>query len=226
MSTPQPNETDETTKASEEVSAAGEAHAELVTEPTDPAAPEETRSGSDEEAKPEGEPKPERPPPDYREVRIQTLERTLQEREATLHSYIRAHKKAEAEFEAYKQRLERDRERELVADKAKFVERLLDVEDNLERTLAAAKQVSGAESLATGIEMVHKQFIERMGELGLERVDPTGQPFDPTSMEALGMVPVDNPAKDNHVVLTMRTGYRIGDREIRPALVQVGRFMS
>ena len=185
---------------------------------------------ADAEARADGDKKPEAPAQDYREIRIQTLERALADREATLHSYIRAHKSAQAEFEAYKQRLERDRERELVASKAKLVERLLDVDDNLERTIQAARRGGGdgaaLASLMTGLEMVHKQFVERLVELGLERVDPTGKPFDPASMEALGMVSVDDPVKNDTVVITLRTGYRLGDREIRPALVQVGRFFS
>jgi molecular chaperone GrpE len=185
---------------------------------------------SDAEAEPRAEESAAQapPPPDFRELRIQTLERALAEREATLHSYIRAHKKAEADFEAYKQRLERDRERELAAARAKLVERLLDVDDNLERTLAAARSggAGAIEGLVKGVELIHRQFIERLTELGLERTDPTGKPFDPNSMEALGVVPVDDPAKNDTVVVTMRSGYRLGDREIRPALVQVGRFMS
>jgi molecular chaperone GrpE len=186
----------------------------------------ETEKVDAEKAEPEPARAP--PPPDYRDLRIQTLERTLAEREATLHSYIRAHKKAEADFEAYRQRLERDRERELVASKAKFVEKLLDVDDNLERTVAAARQggADAVSALIKGVEMVHKQFVERLSELGLERVTPTGSPFDPTSMEALGVVVVDDPAKHDTVVLTLRSGYRMGEREIRPALVQVGKFMN
>lgn len=197
-------------------------------EAQNPGAEEAGASGPEAEAKPDEKSAQAPPPPDYRELRIQTLERALAEREATLHSYIRAHKKAEADFEAYKQRLERDRERELVAARVKLVERLLDVDDNLERTIAAAKAGSGGanEALVQGVELVHRQFVERLAELGLERTSPTGKPFDPTSMEALGVVAVDDPAKNDTVVVTMRSGYRIGDREIRPALVQVGRLMS
>ena len=206
-------------------------------EPTDPNAPAEPPAeveGTLEPAplEPEAEAnnersgaKPEAPPPDYREIRIQTLERALADREATLHSYIRAHKKAEADFDAYKLRLERDRERELTAAKAKLVERLLEVADNLERTLVAAERgQGGGDGLVTGVAMAHRQFVERLTELGLERVDPTGKPFDPSSMEALGVVAVDDPAQNDRVALTMRVGYRLGDTELRPALVQVGRF--
>jgi len=222
MSTNVPNEQNAVATEADEV----EATLEPATSDTaqSQAQGDDTQSGQSAQSK---DARPDAPPPDYREIRILTLERALQDRETTLHSYIRAHKKAEAEFEAYKQRLERDRERELVASKAKFVERLLDVDDNLERTISAAKQgTGGVAALVSGLDMVHRQFVERLGELGLERVDPIGKPFDPTSMEALGMVAVNDPAKNDTVVVTLRTGYRLGDREIRPALVQVGRFYS
>jgi molecular chaperone GrpE len=163
---------------------------------------------------------------DPRNTRIEMLERMLAEREQTLQSYIRAHKKSEQDFESFKQRLERDREREVTAAKVKLVEKLLDVEDNLERTIEAATRTQSIDSLVEGARLVHRMFRERLADLGLERVDPTGQLFDPTSMEALGMVPVNDPARDNTVVLTMRAGYRVGETEIRPALVQVGKFLS
>ncbi len=163
---------------------------------------------------------------DPRNARIELLERMLAEREATLQSYIRAHKKSEQDLEAFKGRLERDRERELMQAKAKIVEKLLDVEDNLERTIDAAARGGTIEAFVEGARLVHRMFRERLGELGLERVDPAGQPFDPASMEALGMIPVQDADKDGTVVLTLRAGYRIGETEIRPALVQVGKFMS
>ncbi|MEC9070889.1 MAG: nucleotide exchange factor GrpE, partial [Myxococcota bacterium] len=56
-----------------------------------------------------------------------------------------------------------------------------------------------------------------------EEISPTGQPFDPACMEAMSVIPVTDPAQDNTVLATLKPGYRIGDREVRPALVQVGR---
>jgi len=184
-------------------------------------------SASDEETPDEPE-KVEAAPTwqDPRNARIEMLERMLADRETTLQTYIRAHKKAEQDFEAYKGRLERDRQREVTAAKAKIVEKLLDVEDNLERTIDAAARAASIEVLTEGARLVHKMFRERLTELGLERVDPIGLPFDPASMEALGMLPVNDPAKDNTVAMTLRAGYRIGDTEIRPALVQVGKFFQ
>ncbi len=172
------------------------------------------------------EPKAEAAPPkaaDPRELRIKFLEAQLVERESTLHAYIKAHKKAEAEFEAYKTRQARDKQRAIDQASGKVVARLLDVSDNLERTLQAAQQGGSVEQLTDGVALVSKQFLERLSEMGLERFDPIGQPFDPTTMEALGLVPVSDPAQDNVVMVTLQVGFRLGDQELRPARVQVGK---
>ncbi|MCC6621193.1 MAG: nucleotide exchange factor GrpE [Deltaproteobacteria bacterium] len=200
--------------------------AERAAEPT----PEQAAPEKDARAEAAPEAPPQAPYSDPRDLRIQLLERTLAEREATLHTYIRAHKKAEADFEAFRQRMNRDKDKEVEAAAGRLVEKLLDIDDNLERTLQAAEAQRAAspavEGIITGVRLVHRMFLERLGELGLQRLDPTGQTFDPTSMEALGITPVDDPAKDGKVVITLRPGFRLGSRELKPALVQVGRLMT
>jgi molecular chaperone GrpE len=197
-----------------------EVHAEVV-------ATEPKTEGEVQVAEETAHPKSEPPPPDLRDLRIQSLERALADREATLHAYIRAHKKQEAEFDAFRQRLERDREREVDATRGRVLEKLLDIDENLERTVAALDLPQATfEGLAAGARMIRKQFLERLNELGLERVDPVGFDFDPTWMEALGVVAVNDPAMDGQVAITLRAGYRHADRELRPALVQIGKFFS
>ncbi|MFO0751155.1 MAG: nucleotide exchange factor GrpE [Myxococcota bacterium] len=207
--TAQPDGTPEAVEANAEVEAA-------AGEPKDEA-----------KADPKAEPGPQPSYSDARELRIQMLERMLAEREATLHTYIRAHKKAEADFDAFRQRMNRDKEREVEAAMGKLVEKLLDVDENLERTVQAAQSGANAiEGVLSGVKLVHKMFLERLGELGLQRIDPIGKEFDPSSMEALGVVPVNEPAKDGKVAITLRAGFRFGSRELRPALVQIGKLMS
>ena len=163
------------------------------------------------------------PPPDPRTLRIRLLERELAAREETLRDYIKAHKKAQSEFDVFKQRLLRDQEHEIAAARAKAVEPMLDVHDNLKRTLDAVRGGGSFESLQDGVELVARQFIQTLEGMGLERHDPTGETFDPATMNALAVVPVTDPALVNKVVVTIQPGFRLGDREIRPALVQVGR---
>ncbi|PKN58855.1 MAG: nucleotide exchange factor GrpE [Deltaproteobacteria bacterium HGW-Deltaproteobacteria-14] len=200
-----------------ETDAAGAAEGEAG---ADGAAAEETAA---EEAA--AQTPPHRPPPDPRELRIRFLEAQLAEKDQKLIEYIRAHKKAEQEFEAIRGRLQRDQDREILSAKGKVVEKMLDVDENLERTIEATSRGGSVESLLEGLRLVHRMFVERLTELGLERVDPIGQPFDPSTMQALGVVPVRDPAQADHVVMTMRAGFRLGDHEIRPALVQVGKIM-
>lgn len=162
---------------------------------------------------------------DARTLRIRLLERELAEREQTLHEYIRAHKKAQADLGAFRERLERDHASEVEAGRAKVVERLLDVHDNLARTVEAVRIGGDVQSLRAGVELVERQFLQRLQELGLVKVDPTGTRFDPGSMEALSVIPVNSPDKDGTVVATIRPGFRLGERELRPASVVVGRYM-
>jgi molecular chaperone GrpE len=167
------------------------------------------------------------PPYDPREERIKGLTRALESSEAQLHDYIKAHKKAKAEWEAYRLRLRRDQEAQVEVARGKVVERFLDVADNLERSLeAAGADTATLASLRDGMGLIHRQFTQALEGLGLERHDPTGEAFDPNSMEALGVVPVTDPSQDGKVVSCIKAGFRLGDRELRPALVQVGRKLS
>lgn len=195
----------------------------------DDEAAEAAAEGAGEEASGGGEQDAPPPPPPYdaREERIKVLTRALESSEAQLHDYIKAHKKAKAEWEAYRLRLRRDQEAQVEAARGKVVERFLDVADNLERSLeAAGADTATLESLRDGMGLIHRQFTQALQGLGLARHDPTGEEFDPNSMEALGVVPVTDPSQDGKVVFCIKAGFRFGDRELRPALVQVGRKSS
>jgi len=60
---------------------------------------------------------------------------------------------------------------------------------------------------------------------GVERLDLEGAEFDPNVAEAVAVVAAD-PALDGRIVRTVRPGYRLGERVIRPARVLVGRAES
>ena len=167
---------------------------------------------------------PPKPPEDPRDRRIRELHKLVAEKDELLRDYIKAHKQAQAQWEAHKQRLKRDRDEEVAVARGKIVEKFLTVSDNMERSLAAAQGTDSVPALLEGMQLVYKGFSQVLTELGLRRVDPLGQVFDPASMEALGIVPVQDASKDNMVVNCLQAGFAIGNRELRPALVQVGKF--
>ena len=164
----------------------------------------------------------EAPLSDFRDQRIKMLEAALDEREKTLQDYIRAHKRAQVEFESFKTRMRANEKGHADIARGKVVERMLDVYDNLQRSLEASRLADTVDDLRAGVELVARD-LQRLEELGLKRFDPIGQPFDPTCMEAMGVVPVAEDARNGMVVMTLKPGFRLNEREIRPAMVQVGR---
>ena len=56
---------------------------------------------------------------------------------------------------------------------------------------------------------------------GLERIDPVGSAFDPTTQEAVSVVPPPSPEQEQTVAATFQAGYRFKGVLVRPARVQV-----
>jgi molecular chaperone GrpE len=97
----------------------------------------------------------------------------------------------------------------------------LEVLDNLDRALEAAGDRAN-DPLVQGVSLVRQQFLATLESLGVQRVDPLGQPFDPSKHEAVTTVAADG-TPDNQVCGVIRPGYLMGDDVLRPAMVAVTR---
>ncbi len=139
----------------------------------------------------------------------------------------RAHAESAAEFDRVKERLRRSQQDEVGRTRERMIAAFFEVGDSLDRSLEAAQSPSASlESLGAGVAMVRDQLFRALAELGVERFDPRGETFDPASHEAIGIVPVSDPALDGKVVEVLKPGYRAAGRVLRPALVQAGRLAS
>ncbi|HKE02611.1 MAG TPA: nucleotide exchange factor GrpE, partial [Blastocatellia bacterium] len=102
----------------------------------------------------------------------------------------------------------------------------LDTLDNLKRAVAAAERSENKDSdfvaLLNGVRATAQMFEAGMQSLGLIAVPSTGEVFNPEVHEAVEIVPVSKD-EDNLVIEEFQTGYRFGDRLLRPARVRVGR---
>jgi molecular chaperone GrpE (heat shock protein) len=132
-------------------------------------------------------------------------------------------RQALAELEDAKQRLRRDNERELERLRARALDALLPVLDNLERSISAAESSRNVQALLDGMKLVHGQFLAALAPFGLERVSAVGSRFDPAVHDAVAIIPVADPLQDGVVVAEVEPAYRVGGRIVRPAKVQVGR---
>lgn len=178
----------------------------------------EVEPAADEEAQEAAE-EPRAQAPTY----LDMLTEKLQEKDNQLREYIAAYKRAEDDFKKARERYERDIARTVELEKAKLVSGLFEVLDNFERSIDSAQSTKSYEALHQGVAMVHGQFLSKMQELGVTRFSPDGEEFDPASQEAMGVIPVTSDAKHNKVMAVLRPGYVMGDRVLRPAMVQVGR---
>jgi len=156
---------------------------------------------------------------------VEDLEQQLADRSAQLQAIAGEHRRAIEEFEQAKQRIRREVARDIERGRRAVVAELLEVLDNLDRAIGAARDSDvPADSLLRGIELVRDQFLAKLEGLGVRRVDALGEPFDAATHEAVTMAPVGDPTQDGRIVAVTREGYAIGDELLRPASVVVGRF--
>ena len=160
---------------------------------------------------------------------VEGLERQVAEQGAQLQVFSADHRRSLEEFEQVKTRLRRDVAREVERGKRAVLAELLEVVDNLDRAIAAARSGPAApvrddaiENLTRGVELVRDQFLAKLAAFGVTRVDARGQPFDATRHEAVTTTPVQDIAQDGMVVAVVNEGYAIGDEILRPASVVVG----
>jgi len=95
--------------------------------------------------------------------------------------------------------------------------------DDLDRAL---EHVSGVDQtgmptgLLTGIQMVHRRFLQTMEKHGVKVIESVGQPFDPHLHEAISQRE-DATVSRNTVVQEFQKAYMLNDRLLRPAMVVV-----
>lgn len=126
--------------------------------------------------------------------------------------------------------LRRRTEREIADAKAyavtSFARDLLGSADNLRRALESLPETARTEgeaalkALVEGVELTERELLKTLERHGVRRIDPHGEKFDPHLHQAMFEAPDASIAK-GLVSKVVQTGYKIGERVLRPALVGV-----
>ncbi|MFP4069377.1 MAG: nucleotide exchange factor GrpE [Verrucomicrobiota bacterium] len=154
--------------------------------------------------------------PESGDAEISELERAKAEAAEMKTRYLRS----VADLENYRKRIAREKQEIIRSAAANVIESLLPVLDNLKLGLQAAEGHPEAKDVVTGFQMVESQLKKTLAEQGLEEIVPDGQPFDPNVHECIAHQPSEEIAED-HVIQTVRAGYRLNERLIRAANVIV-----
>jgi len=152
---------------------------------------------------------------------VRELEERMAAKDEELRATLTRYREASAEFEQGRVRMRRDVAKEVERGTRAILADLLEVVDNLDRAIDAARTSAPGTALLQGVEMVRGQFLAKLDGLGVKTIDANGRAFDPGVHEAATTVPVTDPDQEGLVVGVIRQGYTIGDDVLRPAVVAV-----
>ena len=134
-----------------------------------------------------------------------------------------------AEFQNYRRRTDSELTQTARRGREEVIMALLDVFDDLRRSLGAAGQAAQVEqtgpafnALNDGVQLVFKKFTDALVSFGVEPIQSVGQPFDEELHDAMMQQPApDSETPSGTVLAEIQPGYRMGDRILRHAQVVV-----
>lgn len=141
----------------------------------------------------------------------------LQEKYDTLNNqYIRL----AADFDNYRKRQEQEKEALLKYGAENTIKKMIEVLDNFERGLKAIETVEDCEKVKECYNLAYKNFTDVLTKAGLEPIKAEGEEFDPNFHEAVMQTPTSE--KPEHTIIAeLQKGYKLGDKVLRPTLVNV-----
>ncbi len=158
------------------------------------------------------------------ETEIEQLNALLAQKDELLKRASARADQAHAEIDAARRRLAADSDRELEQRTRALLRGFLEVVDDLDRAIEATRKLEHDPAVLAGIELVRRELLAHLGQLGVVHAPALGEPFDAERHEAMALVPVTDAAQNGRVVSVLREGYSIGDETLRPAGVAVGRL--
>ena len=153
---------------------------------------------------------------------VETIIEDLQRENAELKDkYLRA----SAELDNFRKRTIKEKSDLVKTAAEKTLLTILPVVDDLDRAeIELQKDMTDKQRWACleGYRVISNKFIGILNNLGLEKINPIGEMFDPEIHEAIAMRPVESSNNKGRIMDCIQPGYKLGDKIIRFAKVIVG----
>lgn len=156
------------------------------------------------------------------ETEVERLTAQLDAAHRRIDELARGLQHSEAEREAFKQRLTRERDQLIDLEKGKVALVLLEAIDELELCLGSPD----GSPLWQGVKLIRDSLVKRAEEFGLERVELLGRPYDPNLSEASDMELTTEPGQDGRVVGVIKAAWALKGRVLRPGRVRVAKYVA
>ncbi|MGZ3425645.1 MAG: nucleotide exchange factor GrpE [Polyangia bacterium] len=149
------------------------------------------------------------------EQQIEQLEKLEQDKRDLHDRWLRT----AAEFENFKKRSKKESDDAATRGREQLLKELLPALDNLERAL---KHAPPGDPLTVGVIQTEKQLLQALEKFGVVRFSSVGKPFDPSMHDAIQQMETAAHAPGS-VAQEFASGYMIGQRLLRPAMVAVAK---
>lgn len=136
--------------------------------------------------------------------------------------YLDGWQRARAEFANYKKRVERESEEVRQRIASEIILRYLNIMDDLERAIDNAPNEQDMLEWVSGIELIYQKFGALLEAEGVEPIETEGERFDPNLHEAISYEESEE-YEGGSIIAVTQSGYKLGDRIIRPAMVRVAK---
>lgn len=123
-----------------------------------------------------------------------------------------------AEFDNFRKRTQKEKQASFTEGTKNTIEKLLPTIDNFERALSSENDKDS--NLYKGVEMIYKQFLSFLDEVGVKEIEAIGKEFDPNMHFAVAHEE-NSEYDENTVVEVLQKGFTINDKVIRASMVKV-----
>lgn len=153
-------------------------------------------------------------------VEDSTDEDTIAKLEEEVNTWKTDYYKVFADMENSKRRMQNEHANAMKFMMQSFIEELLPVVDNFERSMQVENPSEEVKNFLKGYEMIYQQIMMVLEKQGVEPIETKDKEFDPNFHQAVMTVSDEN-FKSNMIVEEMQKGYKLKDRVIRASLVKV-----
>mgnify|MGYP005778448739 CR=1 FL=1 len=177
----------------------------------------------DKKKEPEQKPETQEQPPEAAQPEETKKEETSQETELEklqkeFEEHKQQHLRVLAEYDNFRKRSQNEKNAIYNNAVSDTVQAILPIADNIERALS--QENASAEDMKKGVEMIENQIKACFEKLGLEEMGQVGETFDPNLHNAVAHIE-DESLGENVIAAVYQKGYKLGDRVVRHAMVQV-----
>jgi molecular chaperone GrpE len=154
------------------------------------------------------------------EEKLELIQAALEANEAKAAEYLDGWQRAKAEFTNYRKRQERERELARFETVGRVAKRYLPIVDDLERALNERPTEGEGAAWSEGIELVYRKLMNILDAEGITLIEADNEMFDPNLHEAVVQSESDK-HESGQVIEVLQTGYKMGERVLRPAVVRI-----